>query len=80
MSTAAFFGAERPCFRMSARIQRSAVTYEFICKAIILFSQLICKMFVFVTLLKWLSKVALSLQFIYCFNVEDSIITYVDIK
>lgn len=74
MSTAAFFGAERPCFRMSARIQRITVAYELIFKAIILFSQLICFMIVFVTLLKWLSRVALSLQFISCFYVEDSVL------
>lgn len=80
MSTAAFFGAERPCFRMSARIHRITVAYEFICKAFILFSQLKCFMFVFVFLLKWLSRVALSQQFISCFYVEDSVITYVDIK
>lgn len=59
---------------MSAGIQRITVAYELVCKAVILFSQLICFMIVFVTLIKWLSMVALSLQFIYCFYVEDSVL------
>lgn len=74
MSTAAFFLELKDLVLGCQQDFNELLLHMNSTTAIILFSQLICFMFVFVSLLKWLSRIALSLQFISCFYVEDSVI------